>query len=115
MFSSLQSFTRLDKVREIYAGPGATTPLPQVTSLSARTFGAYTLVTGVLRLVTAYNINNAPLYFVALWAYVVIVGYWGTEWLKYKTVKGGGALYGSIVVDGGGLVWMILMWRYYVG
>jgi len=101
-------------VRNIYSGRKSNKPIPQVTGLSARTFGAYTLVTGVLRLASAYNITNGPLYGVTLWAYVVIVGHWGTEWLTYNTVTGGVALYGSIVMDVGGLIWMASQWSSYI-
>jgi len=111
--NSLQCFTKLEGVRKVYDGSNTNTPTPQVTGLSARTFGAYTLVTGILRLVTAYNISNSPLYGVTLAAYAVVVGHWGSEWLKYKTVAGGLALYGSIIMDGGGLLWMLSQWKGY--
>lgn len=103
-------------MRDMYAGLRINTPTPQITQLSAYIFGAYTLLESFLRLMTAYNINNAPLYAVALFSYVVILGHLNLEWLKFRNMAGSGsALYLGIGIDLVGVLWMASQWRFYVG
>jgi len=96
-----QSFTNLDGVCNIYAGSKISMPTLQLR------------LSSIFRLVTAFNTTNGPLYEVTLWAYVVIVGHWITDWLTYNAVTGDIAVYRSIIIDVGGLLWMASMWSFY--
>ncbi|THV47571.1 hypothetical protein BGAL_0302g00140 [Botrytis galanthina] len=129
-YNSAQCFSSLPATRKLFFGPHSTIPLStstststspktaspsshEATALFARTFGCYTLVSGMLRLITAYNLSSPELYFLTLWAYVVIAGFWGMEWLYFGTVAFGPALCASIVIDGGAVIIMLWGWGKY--
>ncbi|KAF4633487.1 hypothetical protein G7Y89_g4631 [Cudoniella acicularis] len=98
-------------VRQLYQGPNAS----QVTGLSARTFGGWTILSGFVRLYAAYNITNPPVYALAFWAYFAIVTHWTSELVIFRTTKFGVPTYINIAIDIGGLVWMFSQWNAYVG
>jgi hypothetical protein len=108
-FISTLSFLHFASARSVYQGPAAST---QVTHLSIRTFGIWTFLSGFIRLYAAYNITNPQFYALVTWAYVASCIHYGSEALIYRTMKVGmfGTLM-SFVVDGGGLIWLLLGWK----
>ena len=57
----------------------------QLTPLAARFYGTWTAVSGILRLVTAYRMNEKGLYFTTWAGFVVTCLNFGSEVLLYKT------------------------------
>lgn len=88
---------------------------PQVTNLSARTFGTWTLITSIVRLYGAYHLGNPQVYLLVQWTYVVAFWHFFSEWLVYGTCKFGKGIAGPAIVATTSLVWMYLQKPYYVG
>ncbi|KAE9369789.1 hypothetical protein N431DRAFT_345217 [Stipitochalara longipes BDJ] len=108
-FISALSFFQFASARSIYQGAAASS---QVTHLSIHTFGIWTFLSGLVRLYAAYNISSPQFYALVTWAYVASCIHYGSEALVYRTMKVGmfGTLM-SFVVDGGGLIWLLLGWE----
>ncbi|KAF2796688.1 ergosterol biosynthesis protein-like protein [Melanomma pulvis-pyrius CBS 109.77] len=125
--NSIQSYSTLRYTRRIYtpASPPSPSGVPprtlkspetpsQVTPLSARTFGTWTLLTSIVRLHAAYNIHDPVIYKLALWTYGVAWLHFMSEWWVYGTTKWGMPLAGPVFVSTGSLLWMGLQWGFYV-
>ncbi|WLF77419.1 ergosterol biosynthesis protein [Lodderomyces elongisporus] len=110
IFNSFQSYQRdLALTRRVYnAKP------QEVTNLSARTFGTWTLITSLVRLYGAYNITNPQVYTLTQLTYVVAAWHFLSEWLIYGTTKLGKGLAGPLIVSSLSLVWMWNVKSYYV-
>ncbi|KAF2714232.1 transmembrane domain-containing protein [Pleomassaria siparia CBS 279.74] len=132
--NSIQSYTTLHYTRRIYTPPSASNPpsgIPprtlktpslsspetpsQVTPLSSRTFGTWTLLTSIVRLYAAYNINEPVMYELAICTYGVAWLHFMSEWWVFGTTKWGTPLAGPVFVSTGSLVWMWLQKDFYVG
>ncbi|KAI9800859.1 MAG: hypothetical protein M1825_003642 [Sarcosagium campestre] len=109
VLNSVQAFSTLHYTRRVYSGTPAL-----VTPLSARTFGTWTLLSSIIRLYAAYNIDNPQIYQLALWTYVLAFGHFMSEWNVYKSAKWGAGLAGPVVVATGSLVWMLSQWGNYI-
>jgi hypothetical protein len=72
------------------------------------------LVQSIVRIYAAYNIDNAQIYQMAYWTYVVAFAHFMSEWFYFKTARWGVPLAGPVIVATGSLVWMGLQWSYYV-
>jgi len=84
------------------------------TPLSARTFGTWTIMTAVVRLAAAYNIDNPVAYQLALASYVVAWLHFTSEWLVFKTARWNSALAGPVCISTGSIVWMVAQRGYYL-
>ncbi|KAL8938392.1 MAG: hypothetical protein Q9211_003222 [Gyalolechia sp. 1 TL-2023] len=107
--NSVQTYLTTSYTRRVYSAPDTT-----VTPLHARTFGVYTALAAIIRLYAAYNINDASMYQLAVWTYVVALGHFYSEWLVFRTARFGGGLVGPLVISMTSLVWMVLQWSSYV-
>ncbi|KAF2637547.1 ergosterol biosynthesis protein-like protein [Massarina eburnea CBS 473.64] len=87
----------------------------QVTPLSSRTFGTWTLLASIIRLYGAYYINNKAVYELAMCAYAVAWVHFVAEWRIYGTTRLGVPLGGPLVISTGTLIWMFLMKDFYLG
>ena len=109
VMNSFQAYSTQTFTRRVYSlSPSSVTPL------SARTFGTWTFLSSVIRLYAAYNIENAVVYQLALWTYVIAWLHFVSEWQVYKTAQWGAGLAGPAVVATGSLIWMGAQWGYYV-
>lgn len=95
--------------REVYLQSGS-----EISALSSRIFGTWTIISAIVRLYAAYNISNPQLYQLAICAYAVAWAHFMTEWLVFKTAAWGRGLAGPIFISTGSLVWMLSQWGYYV-
>lgn len=130
----IQSYSTLQFTRQVYSGSSpssssasysynnsnsnsnkSSTPTPQVTALQSRTFGTWTLLSAIIRLYAAYNINNPVVYQLALWTYVIAWGHFVTEWLVFGSAKWGRGLAGPVIVANLSVGWMVAGWGFYVG
>jgi hypothetical protein len=87
----------------------------QMTPLAARLFAAWTFITGVIRLYTAYDVSNPTLYQLSLLTHVVAASHFLSEFLVFKTCPSSGPLVFPIMAGSTGTVWMALQYAHYVG
>lgn len=88
-------------------------PEGQVTNLSARTFGTWTILTAVVRLYGAFYLQNAQIYELCQFTFLVAFGHFFSEWLIYGTCKMDKGLLGPAIVSTVGTTWMYLQKDYY--
>ncbi|PMD13733.1 Erg28-like protein [Hyaloscypha hepaticicola] len=124
--NTIQCYTTLTFTSRVYEGPTSfpTVPNPtpttppslnrQVTALSSRTFGTWSLIQAFVRLYAAYNIDNPAFYQLAYLTYAVAFGHFMSEWWYYGTCRWGKPLAGPAMVSTGTLIWMWLVWGDYV-
>lgn len=125
-FNSIQAYLTLTYTARVYSGTvknyrkitQSTAPVEvdesPVTPLSARTFGTWTLLSSIIRIYAAYNINNPVMYQLAIWTYVIAGFHFYSEWLVFASAKLGAGIAGPLVVASTSLVWMVSSWGFYV-
>jgi len=77
------------------------------TPLSSRTFGTWTLLSAVVRLYAAYQIDQQLVYDLAIWTYAIALGHFVSEWLVFRTARLRGAFVFPVLVASGTLAWML--------
>jgi hypothetical protein len=109
VFNSFQSYTAgLALTQRVYEAK------PQeVTALSARTFGTWTLVSAIIRFYGAYYLNVPQVYQITFASYCIALFHFGLEWIIYKTAKLGKGLAGPLIVSTVTITWMWNQWDYY--
>lgn len=123
--NSVQCYTSLAGSREVYSGSSNTTQTTgsgdkktsttnPVNDLSARTFGTWTSLSSIVRLYTAYNINNPLMYQLCLWTYGIAFAHFVSEWLYFGSAKFGRGLVSPLVVSTATAAWMLTQWGHYV-
>ncbi|PFH53062.1 hypothetical protein AMATHDRAFT_79230 [Amanita thiersii Skay4041] len=110
LFNTIQNFTTLKLTRKIYNN----VPPTAVTALQARTFAVWTLTSAMVRFYAAYNINNKPLYDMAMLTYLFAFGHFSSEFLIFRTANFGAGLFGPALVSTTTLVWMFKQYDFYV-
>ncbi|EMG50995.1 ERG28 Ergosterol biosynthetic protein 28 [Candida maltosa Xu316] len=108
-FNSVQTYQNNTLTRRVYEGNPN-----EVTGLSARTFGTWTLITSIVRGYAAYHLQVAPIYELAQFTFLVAGFHFVSEWLYYGTAKLGKGLAGPLVVSSASLIWMYLQKDFYV-
>lgn len=86
----------------------------QVTPLSNRTFGTWTLMVSVVRFYAAYNLQNPTVWSIALSTYLVAGFHYIAEWLVFRTTALGKGLAGPLVVAFATTAWMHIQRENYV-
>ncbi|ABN64256.1 predicted protein [Scheffersomyces stipitis CBS 6054] len=118
VFNSYQTYRSkdLELTKKVYEREATSDhPRPQVTHLSARTFGTWTLITSIVRFYGAYFLANKQIYELVQFTFAVAAFHFISEWLVYKTCKLGKGLAGPLVVSSISTVWMFLQKDFYVG
>ncbi|KAH8923137.1 hypothetical protein BT69DRAFT_1242440 [Atractiella rhizophila] len=83
----------------------------QVTGLSARQFGGWTMISGFARMYAAYHLGNQQVYEIATFTLVVAVVFWTLEWRFYRTTNWRSpALKMAMTVDVLTLAWLAVGW-----
>jgi len=100
--NSVQAYLTLRFNKRIYCAR----PL-DVTALSSRTFGTWTVLSAVLRVYAAYHIHDPVVYDLAIWSYAVAGVHFVSEWLVFGSAGLGAGLAGPLVVSSMSLAWMI--------
>lgn len=80
-----------------------------VNALAARIFRTWTIISGAVRTVAAYNMDDRNLYALALFTFLVADGHWLLEWLAYETA-GWESMRASLAMDIGTPVVMAWGW-----
>ena len=87
----------------------------QVTPLSSRKWGTWTVLTGILRFYVAYNINQKAMFELGMWTYAVAWLHYMSEWWVFGTCRWGKPLAGPVIISTSSLVWMWLQRDFYLG
>ncbi|TLS31456.1 hypothetical protein PpBr36_03471 [Pyricularia pennisetigena] len=87
----------------------------QLTPLAARLFAVWTLITGVVRLYTAYDVSNQALYQLSVLTHFLAGGHYLSELLIFKTCRPSVPVLFPIFAGSTGFIWMTLQYTHYVG
>ncbi|KAH8589225.1 Erg28 like protein-domain-containing protein [Bisporella sp. PMI_857] len=79
---------------------------------ASRNFGTWTLLGSVLRLYTAYDIQNGGLYDVTIWSFVIGFAYFGLEWVVFGISVPGRRR--GLVITLGTCIWMLIQRNHYI-
>lgn len=111
VFNSLQTYVSgLELTRRVYENK------PQeVTPLSARTFGTWTLVSSFIRLYGAFHLNEKNVYQLTFISYAIALLHFISELVIYRTCRVGKGILGPLVVATTSLTWMWCQKEYYIG
>lgn len=109
-FSAVANYRSEDIARRTYQGPASAREL---TGLSSRLFGTWTLLSTVARAYAAYNIRSKELYAIAFSTYAIAVVHFGSEWLVYKTMTMRSGLLAPFTVASVTTIWMAVQRVYY--
>ncbi|KAF8984751.1 ergosterol biosynthesis protein [Entomortierella lignicola] len=107
--NTFQAFVTLTATRRIYANKPH-----EVTGLSGRTFGVWTLLSSVIRLYGAYHLQFAPMYNITLATFGIAWVHFMSEFFVFKTAKVTGPFLAPCVVATSSLIWMYSQYGYYV-
>ncbi|QEU62937.1 Erg28 [Kluyveromyces lactis] len=110
IFNSVQTYINIDLTRRVYENKPNET-----TSLSARTFGTWTLVSCIIRLYGALYLTENHVYQLTFISYVIALLHFGSELLIFRTCKLGAGFLGPLVVSTTSLVWMYFQKEFYTG
>lgn len=103
VYSSVASYRSEAQARHTYQGSASAR---QVTGLSSRLFGTWTLVSGVVRAYAAYHIASKEMYTIAFSTYAIALVHFGSEWLVYRTVTMRSGLLPPLTIASVTTIWM---------
>lgn len=126
--NSVQCYLTMHFVSRIYGGPRPATPYvrsspsapkhdlsrTKATPLQARSFAAWTFMSAVIRVYSAYHIQEKAFYELAFLTYVVAFGHFMSEWWVYGSCHWGAPIAGPVLGSTASLIWMWLQWGAYV-
>ncbi|ODQ65842.1 putative ergosterol 28 [Nadsonia fulvescens var. elongata DSM 6958] len=85
-----------------------------VTKLSSRTFGTWTLLSCVIRFYGAYYINDPHVYNITLASYLIAGMHFFSEWLVFRSANLGKGLIGPLIVASKyHYLWFYVIFYYY--
>jgi len=87
----------------------------QVTPLTARVFGMWTALAGIIRIFAAYDITNPPLYQMSFLTHVMAALHFTSEIFVYKTVMLRWEVAFPVVAGWSGAIYMALQYQNYIG
>ena len=94
-----------------YAGSRAP---KEMTAMTTRLFGTWTLLSGIVRLYAAYNVADKAAYTLALSTFGVAGAHFGLELLIFGTMRWDKGFLFPALVAYGTPIWMLTQWSYYV-
>jgi hypothetical protein len=82
-FNTVLTYTSstLGPIKAMYARAPA-----QVSTLSAHNFGTWTVISGTVRVVAAYNLSNPEVYGLAVFTFLAADVHWLAQLLFFRTV-----------------------------
>ncbi|KAI9204215.1 uncharacterized protein BJ171DRAFT_506592 [Polychytrium aggregatum] len=81
----------------------------EVTPLMSRMMGLWTLVSAIVRIYTAYNLDNRPLYEICMLTFVVALGSFASEIFVYGTAPiSSPGVFPTLIITPVSLAWMFL-------
>ncbi|CUM67260.1 uncharacterized protein PRCAT00004953001 [Priceomyces carsonii] len=110
IFNSIQTYLSKDLklTQKVYNNTN------EVTPLSARTFGTWTILSSILRFYGAYYLANQQVYELVLWTFFIAGVHFISEWLWYGTAKIGSGLLGPLIVSSVSITWMVSQRDFYI-
>lgn len=93
---------------------GTASPVSAVTPLSARTFGTWNIVVGIVRLFAAYHLHEKSWYQMSILTNVVGFVHFSLEAFVYKTAQPRGPWFAPVSVALIGLVWHAVQYNHYI-
>ncbi|EER34440.1 conserved hypothetical protein [Candida tropicalis MYA-3404] len=108
-FNSVQTYQDISLTKRVYEKDPN-----QVSPLSARTFGTWTLITAIVRFYGAYHLNVPQVYQLTQFTFVIAAWHFLSEWLYFGTCKLGKGLSGPLIVSSSSLIWMYLQKDFYL-
>ncbi|KAF9164213.1 ergosterol biosynthesis protein [Actinomortierella ambigua] len=109
VLNTFQAFATLTATRRIYSGKPH-----EVTGLSGRTFGIWTLLSSVVRLYSAYHLSYAPMYNITICTFAIAWVHFMSEFFVFRTAKISGPFIAPCIVATSSLIWMFSQYDYYV-
>lgn len=111
VLNSVQTYiSGLELTRRVYENKPQET-----TSLSARTFGTWTLISSFIRLYGAFYLQENHIYQLTFISYLIALAHFGSELIVYRTCKLGKGIMGPLIVATTSLTWMWCQKEYYTG
>ena len=110
LINSGYAFFSLEYTRALYESDKTA-----VNPLSGRTFAAWTILSGFVRLYAAFNINNKQLYQLAFLTYMLAWTHFIVEWRIFESATWNRRLAGPTTVSTISMIWMWVTWNDYVG
>ncbi|KAF3919353.1 hypothetical protein ABW21_db0203883 [Orbilia brochopaga] len=107
--NSAQCYATLKFTKRVYAGK----PF-EVSGLSSRTFGTWTVLAALVRFYAAYNISNPAVYDICVGTFVLAGWHFVSEWLYFGTARLGEGLTGPLIAATTGLTWMLSQRAFYL-
>ncbi|KAL7748618.1 ergosterol biosynthesis protein [Sorochytrium milnesiophthora] len=86
----------------------------QVTPLTGRLFGTWTLTSSIVRLACAFDMYNATVYKITFGTYIIALGHMLSEVLVFRTAKPSVGSISPLVVASTSMLWMWMSWDKYV-
>ncbi|EWC46212.1 hypothetical protein DRE_04590 [Drechslerella stenobrocha 248] len=107
--NSAQCYATLKFTKRVYSGKPV-----EVSGLSSRTFGTWTLLAALVRFYAAYNISNPAVYDLCIGTFVLAGWHFVSEWLYFGTARLGEGLTGPLIAASTGLTWMLTQRSHYL-
>eukprot|EP00128_Syssomonas_multiformis_P017515 Colp12_sorted_trinity150504_noHs@15960 len=77
-----------------------------ITDLTARMFGSWTFLAGLLRLYCAADINSKSTYQVTMWSFALVFAEFAAEVFLYNTAALTPGIVLPFIISGGSFLWM---------
>ncbi|KAJ1987255.1 ergosterol biosynthesis protein [Dimargaris cristalligena] len=111
IFNTAQAYARpLALTRRVYNQAAH-----EVTPLTSRMFGCWTLVSAVVRLYAAYHIRNPVVFGLLAWTFGIAWVHYFTELFVFRSARLLGPALSPVIVATTSLVWMYSTADYYIG
>lgn len=110
IFNSVQTYFNTSLTRKVYENKPE-----QVSPLSARTFGTWTLVSCIIRLYGAFYVNETHIFQLTFISYAIALFHFGSELIVYNTCRLSKGFMGPLIVSTTSLIWMYYQKEFYTG
>ncbi|KAH6564707.1 hypothetical protein BASA50_009463 [Batrachochytrium salamandrivorans] len=86
----------------------------QVTPLMGRMMGTWTMTSAIVRIYTAYNMNNPVVYQICMWTYVIALTSFLSEIFIYRTAPlSSPGVFPALIISSGLLISMLFWQSFY--
>lgn len=111
VFNSVQTYVSgLSLTRRVYSNKPE-----EVTKLSCRTFGTWTLISCIIRFYGAFYLNELHIYQLTMCSYVIALLHFLSELVIYRTCSLDAGFLSPLFVASTSLIWMYNQFEFYTG